>query len=438
MVNWLKYYFLGFFSNGLSKEGAKRSGFNLLLNILLAFILLCGGFVAGYAASFPVFYSKAEDFKSFVYSAFAEENGNGKIQLEARGGKFIADVPNQKGYTNGFTDGNAYGKNGYVLVVDTRPAEQTFDDFAVKCTDPSGKEIGVEEYRNLSESDKAKASFKIEYTGKELDVKGNQAEYIAFLDRVADKNDKEYSAVNAEKYAKLKEERASGKLDEDAYARGVYTLFVKAYYPSFNKIEMHGEAPTLRTYYLGMAMGVDAKKCLVILDDLCVCSFESVNGIRLDFGSYVKVKDGVISADGLSAAEARSNIDGLIKKAFSDSVGFNLLLYVINVFKAMIFILAAVAIIALIVFAVCRFADVEFGKNYLDTLKIIGSYLTVSALLAFIAAFVFSFFMARNQVFILAEITVIVVVVVRAVILTVMEIIKNRREKKNAAINEQE
>ena len=104
MVNWLKYYFLGFFSNGLSKEGAKRSGFNLLLNILLAFILLCGGFVAGYAASFPVFYSKAEDFKSFVYSAFAEENGNGKIQLEARGGKFIADVPNQKGYTNGFTD----------------------------------------------------------------------------------------------------------------------------------------------------------------------------------------------------------------------------------------------------------------------------------------------------------------------------------------------
>ena len=61
MVNWLKYYFLGFFSNGLSKEGAKRSGFNLLLNILLAFILLCGGFVAGYAASFPVFYSKAEE-----------------------------------------------------------------------------------------------------------------------------------------------------------------------------------------------------------------------------------------------------------------------------------------------------------------------------------------------------------------------------------------
>ena len=114
-------------------------------------------------------------------------------------------------------------------------------------------------------------------------------------------------------------------------------------------------------------------------------------------------------------------------------MGFNLLLYVINVFKAMIFILAAVAIIALIVFAVCRFADVEFGKNYLGTLKIIGSYLTVSALLAFIAAFVFSFFMARNQVFILAEITVIVVVVVRAVILTVMEIIKNRREKKNAA-----
>lgn len=429
MVDWLKFYFLGFFSHGLSRQSSARSALNSLLSVFLTFILLFGGLIAGYSASFPSFYSRADEFKEFLYAAFADGNSDKRIDVEVKDGKFAAYAPTENGCVNGFTDGNAYGLNDYVLVVDTRPAGQVFDDFNVRCTDADGKEISVEDYRKLSDADKQKASFKLEYTGKELDVTQKQGEYLAFLDRVADKEDEEYSEKHAAEYAEIKEKRNSGELDEAAYARAVYELFVKAYYPPMGNIETYAAAPTLRTFYMTMGMSVEHSKTFLLLDDVCICSFTPAEGIRIDFGSYLKLKDGVISADGLDSAQMRDNVDGLVLQAFKSSTDYNVMVYLINVIKAMFLIVVAAVMIAFGVFAVCRFGKADPYMKFVGALKTVFSFMLVPAFLVFFAALGLSFALPRNSVYLLSEAAIVAAVALRAAVYCIMTVTENRRKR---------
>ena len=429
MVEWLKFYFLGFFSHSLAKQGASRSALNSLLSVLLTFLLLFGGLMAGYSASFPSFYSRAEDFREFLYAAFADENSDKRIDVEVKDGKFSAVAPTESGAVNGFTDGNAYGLNGYVLVVDTRPSNETFDDFTVKCTDADGKGMSVDDYRKLSEADKQKASFKVEYTGRELDVTAKQSEYIAFLDRVADPSDGEYNEGYAAEYAQFNAKKQSGELDDKAYARAVYELFVKAYYPALGSIETYAAAPTLRTFYMTAAMNEENAKTFVLLDDACVCSFVPAEGIRLDFGSYLSPADGVISADGLTSEQMRANVDGLVAQAFKESSGYNVLVYLINVIKALLLIMVAALIIALGIFAVCRFGKAEPDMKFTGALKLACSFMTVPAFVVFFGALGLSFAFPRNTVYVLSEGVIIAAVAIRAAVYCVMAIIEKNRNR---------
>ena len=76
---------------------------------------------------------------------------------------------------------NAFG--GYKLIVDTTPADTSFDDFTLICKDANGVEISYEDYRKLPETGKKNGTVEFKYSGKPLDVTVKQAEYIAYLEK---------------------------------------------------------------------------------------------------------------------------------------------------------------------------------------------------------------------------------------------------------------
>lgn len=422
MKDWLKFFFLGFFNDKLAEEGAKRSGFNTLLSFVLAFLLLCGGLTAGYSASFSGHYSDAELFRSFLYSAFAGEDGSGRISAEVENGRLTATFGDGRTHVNGFTEEDGF--EGYTLVVDTRPASTTFDDFSVVCKDAEGRTIGYEDYRILSEEDKKKGSFKIEYSGKTLDVMQKQGEYTAFLDRVSEEGSEDYNEEIAKAYASCKAEEM-GTLE---YANAVYTLFVRAYYPSLKAIETYGDAPTVKTYYMEKSMSADVENYIVLLDDLAVCSFVTPKGIRVDFGGYYSDSaDFVISADGLTAEQIRENVDSFVTRLFKDSGGLNFFIYVVNVFKVILLLAVVMLVFSLLMFLAGRLAKTGWG--YFGSFKIMGAFLTVDAVVSFITAFTLSFFVPRQSVYAITEAVFIGLLIGRTVLFAVAEIIRKLREK---------
>ena len=429
MKKWLKFYFLGFFNDKYGKEAANRSFFNVLLGLLLTVILIAGGISAGYAASFGKHYNDAEVFRDFLYSAFVSSDGSG-IELKMQDGKLCAEIPDKE-RVNGFLE-EEYSFNGYKLIVDTNPAETVFDDFKLVCKDANGVELSYEDYLKLPETGKKNGSVVFEYSGKPLDVTLKQADYIAYLDKLSDEADSQYDGDAAKAYGELKHKRNSGEITEEQYAVEIYTLYAKNYYPSYSRIESYGAAPTLRTYYTQAELIQNEDKYLILLDDTFICSFTTANGITVNFaGYYMGVSDGVVSAKGMSTQDARANIDKFVKQCFAGSGGLIFFVYIVNIFNVFLLLIAIILILALIVFACSRLLRLEFGRNYFGAVKTVGSYLFYSALIAFVSAFILSFFYARGTVFPVIEIVFVCVLALRTVIRIVTEIV---RKNKSGAI----
>lgn len=152
MKRWLKFYFLGFFCDRYGKEAASRSFFNVVLSLFLTIILLSGGLAAGFSASFGKHYKEADDFREFVYGIFAVD-GDSRINLKIQNGKLSADIP-EGVRINSFLNENDNAFGGYKLIVDTTPADTSFDDFTLICKDANGVEISYEDYRKLPETGK--------------------------------------------------------------------------------------------------------------------------------------------------------------------------------------------------------------------------------------------------------------------------------------------
>lgn len=429
MVNWLKFYFLGFFSNELSKDGAARNFFNTLLSVVIAFVAICGGLIAGYSLSFGIHYSNAEEFRNFLYSAFASENVDSRIGLVAEGGKVSASFNGEKEYVNSLSgDDGEYLVNGYRLIVDTREAATAFDDFTVVCKDSDGSEISYEEYRALSEEEKSNGTFTVQYSGKALDVRQKQAEYVAFIDRISEPSGAEYNTDVAVKYAKLKQDLSSGLIGQTDYDNEIYVLYVEAYYPDIK--DAYGGAPTLKTYYLSATTYQGLENYFVLLDDVCFCSFHTKSGISVEFSGYFSgLKYGVISDGNLSREEICDNVDEMINKSFQSSGTLNFLIYLISVSRMIPMFAAFMLLAGSLMFLVCRMKHLEFGQKYMGAIKVIGSYLFMGSIFTFILSIVYSFFLPRGTVYNLTLITFIAVLILRSAILLVMEIIKVSQEK---------
>ncbi len=429
MINWLKYYFLGFFSDRLSKESSERSALNMLLSLLMTLLLLSGGLAVGHSASFGSLYSGATQFREFLYSAFASEDGAARIGLKVAGGKLSAEIPDGDS-VNGFAGDDGYSVNGYKLVVDTRPAATTYDDFTFLCKDAGGNEISYEEYRNLADEEKQKSSATVVYSGKTLDTSLKKDEYTKWLGRVSDSLDGEYDEEIAAEYAALNEKYSAGETDETEYCAALYILYAKSYYPSFSGVESYGEAPTLRTYYLGADTIDGEDRYIILLDNICLCSFGCAKGFTVSFGSYYTANgDKIISSDQMTSAEIKTAVDCFIKQSFSGSFGINFFIYMINFVKYIIMVVLMLAVSGILLYLICRALKLDTVKGIFGGVKTVGSFMFIDAVLCFVVAVILSFMYSVENVFNILELIFAAVLALRAIALVIADYIRSRRER---------
>ncbi len=426
MISWLKFYFLGFFHDGYGKQAEARSALNLALSLALAFLFLCSGITAGYAASFGTHYKNAEGFRSFLYDSFAADNAQ-SIGLSLTDGKLSAQIDGAES-VNTFKNTDQTDTDGYRLIVDTRPAQTTFDDFVLTCKNANGEEISYEDYRKLPEQDKRNSTVTITYTGNALDVSAKHSQYIAYLDKISIEADAEYNADAARAYGELKHKLGSGEISQADYQNEIYILFAKSYYPSYSQIEIYGGAPTLRTYYMQAKFTANKEKYLILLDDVCVCAFKTDKGVRVDFGSYFNgTANKTITGAGLTAEEMRANIDGFITSCFKSGAGVSFLVHVMNIGKLIPLLIVLLLILSLVLFGLGKALKLDCGSKFLGSVKRIGGYLFYSALATFIAQLIFSFVFSRNTVFLITQIAFASILVVRTVALIIAEAVRKNK-----------
>ena len=424
ITEWLKFYFVGFFTHGLSKEGGDRSFFNTLLGFVLTFIIVCCGLVAGYAASFGVQYDNSREFKEFLYSAFADDNGSNRIDLSAKDGYLSASVKDGERVNTLLQEGEKYSKNGYSLIVDTLPAATTYAEFTVKCKKADGSETDFAVYRTLSDEDKKLYTLSATYSGKRLDPAVKQNDYEEFLKGVE-------SA--AEQLVKLKSDLSGDKITAEEYTNAVYELYFSSYYGSFPR-DAYGKAPTLRTYYLSPATYESTDKYLAVLDNVCFCSFKTDGGLTVEYSGYFNtLTSGAISGGNLTREQMQSNIDGMIKSSFTAASGLNFLVYVISLSRSVAIYALALILISVLVFMALKFYKVEFCPKYVEAIKIVGSFQLWSAVITFALTFALSFFLARGAVFLAAEILLLCVIAVRSAVYVVMELLAEKKRKSTSA-----
>lgn len=161
MLNWLKFTFGSFGSNKLAKEGANRKFWNVVFALFLSLIILTSLYSAGINYSFTTHYSKANEFKNYTYFLFANENQDERINLQvskvedddSKLEAFYGLDKNKPAVINSFENvfDQKYAKDGYNVIIDTRPAETTFVEFEIKyyLKSDSSQYISYEEYKKL-------------------------------------------------------------------------------------------------------------------------------------------------------------------------------------------------------------------------------------------------------------------------------------------------
>ena len=420
MTEWLKFYFLGFFSQKLTRQAARRRYLNVVLGILLTFILLFAGLFMGYTCSFGKHYGNSSQFREFVYSVFASGDKHKDIHISVKDGKLNADIPSAD-YITPYAE-HGYNKNGYVLVVDTRPVN-TFDDFYVTAEHPDGNIISYERYEEMSADAKKSYSLKINYSGNTVNVNENREAYTEFL------SSEKCPADAKTAYEELNRDYDSGKLTDSEYADGIYIQYVKGRYPEL-PADRFGDAPTVRAGEVENAMK-DGKKALLLFDNICIVTFCTDDGIWVDFDGYFRsVADRVFTSDG---GDNRAGADDFISEAFATGGGADFVIYFLNILRMIPLFIMVYAILSLASFAVLKLCKSEYG-TIVKSLKIVGSFLLFTALLSFFMSITVSFFTARDLAFTITIITFNVIWGIRTLIMIVYEIIKSASDRRNTTV----
>lgn len=366
MKSWFKFFGLGFFSNKITKEARIRGVLNCVLGFVLALVFIFLGVLSANAVPFYSHYDNADDFKELVRGALAEG------ELSADGGLLAAES-----VVNTFTsdsDAAMFARNGYNLVIDTRHVE-ALDDFIAYCElRGTGERISYEEYRALSVDEQSRYDFKIEYTPEELVLTDSLImdceEYLSACD-----------GEISETYAELLNSKGN-----DGYEIAIYALYLKAYYPELIAYESDG-VPLLRSYYyINYVNRANTSNSLFIFEEVVFGYFTTGRGVEVSFyGSYEKLLDGLLTADGA---------DEFIKSSFSSTVSDSAGVYLLNIFRFIPIIALIPVMLALIAkIALALFKDDKF-KQYTTCLKIEFSFLFMGAIFAAIITFICGFFVS--------------------------------------------
>ena len=220
VVEWLKFYFLGFFSEKQAKKSNKTGALSIILSAAFTFLLFFVGFYAADIVPFSTHYENTAKYRQFAENALG--NGNSSVKINAEKAVYPVKINT---YTSE-TDREKYCSDGYNLIVDTRPSDTLirFTQYVIK----GEEEIDYETYLALDEEDKKQYLLKIRYLDEELILTDEDtARHIGFLEQVSVEGGEMFNKAAAEDYKKLNGDKQN--MNDEEYAEQLYYLFIKYY-----------------------------------------------------------------------------------------------------------------------------------------------------------------------------------------------------------------
>lgn len=424
MKKRLSFFFLGFFSHSLSREGKNRGYTSTFLGFILAIVLLWSAFVGADMLPFGVHYKNSPDLKETVYAVLANQDEekridviieDGALKFKRHGGDtapalLVNTLDNE-------IDRQAYSVNGFNIVVDSRPAE-TPAEFEAYCISNDGNDtvISYEDYLSLSEVARLNFDFKLRYTGKELVLTDEAVTgYLTYL--------KGLTGKVKERAMALLDSLSKSEITKADFNRKIYELYFESYYPDITAYEASSKVPLLRNYYYHEYIKTGLKGFLFIFNDYMAGSFQTEGGIEVSFnGFYSELSSGALIKEGATQDEARAAVDGFIKNSFGAITSLNLYAQALNVFSLIPFIALMLAVVTVLAYSIMRIRGVESIGTLGAMLKIVGSYAWFSGAVAAVVTVVISFFINRDALGALPQVFFFVTLLTRSVVFALKEI----------------
>ena len=399
MKKWLRFFCLGFFSDRISRDGAKRGYANFLLALILAITFLWAGYVGGDILPLMAHYRNSPDLSATVDRVFSS------VDAEVRDGVLLAGKNGE--YRVGLlintleneTDRQTYSEYGYDVVVDTRPAGALAEFEAYYLSnDGQNLKIPYEEYLTLSAVARMNFDFHLDYTGNELKLTDEMVQ--GYLD---------YLGENG------KEVNRTAEMTDEEYGRAVYELYFESYYPEITAYESSSKVPLLRNYYYHNYISQGLTRYIFIFDDYMSASFETSSGIAHSFyGFFNNMDNGAVLREG--------STDGFIKDALHSIAPLTVYVYAMNIFSLIPFIALMPLVVTLLAYSILKLSGIESIKSFGAMFKILGSYVWMSGVISAILTVILSFFLQPNIVSALPLVLFFVVLAVRSVIFAVREV----------------
>ena len=434
MRKWLRFFCLSFFSDKISKEGAKRGYTNVFIGLILTFAFLWVGFVGGDLLPLGVRYNNSPDFMNTAYAVFANADTSKRIEAEIKDGILLAkkqgDEYSSNLLINTFekdTDRQNYSANGYNVVIDLHSAD-TLAEIESYCVSNDGKNliISYDEYLTLSDVARLNFDFKLRYTGKSLDMTDEAVKsYRDYVDSLSEEN--------KAKTERLQNDLEANKITKSEYNRAIYECYFVNYYPEITSYESSSKVPLLRNYYYHEYISQGAKNYLFIFDDYMTASFETKDGTEVSFyGFYNDMEDGVLVAKDATDAEACESVDKFITNSINSIAPLTLYIHAMNIFSFIPFIALMPLVVTLLAYSVLKLWSVESITSFGAMFRILGSYTWFSSVISALLTVIIAFFVNPEVVGALPLVLFFIALTVRSLIFAIREArsyIKKSKEK---------
>lgn len=415
MRGWLKFFFGSFFSHSLADEAGDRKFWNCVLSFVLFVLILWLSLSVGYYAVLPYHLNRSSDFRAFITNAVE----NCGLTLEVKNG--CISVNDGRVIDTYVNDGDEeFRYKGYNLIVDTRNNENSYNDFNAYCKEQKGdKTISYEEYLSLTDADKKNYLFVLEYTERSLEI----------TDKLVDKCETFLNSLDSGSIYEQYKALDKSSMDKEDYANGVYELYVQGYYPDLSSREKFGKAPTMRTYYIGEYLaftesGADKyEDYLIILDKMVMVSFRTDSGLRFSAAGY-------IGNDTVSVANGGQTVN-FIKSFFRSQWNVIFQTYSIYLLTQGIPVFLMVWFVAAVLMSVTAWILKHEEKRFGYMLKISGSFIFMSTVIASVVCAILNFFVARVYVFYTGLIITVGLLALRSAVWIITEAVRIRRLKKS-------
>lgn len=416
VVEWLKFYFLGFFSEKQAKKSYRTGALSIILSAVLTFLLFFVGFYAADIIPFSTHYENAAKYRQFAENAF--DNGKAPVKINAE----KAVYPNKINTYTSEADKEKYCTDGYNLIVDTRPSDTfiRFTQYAVK----GEEEIDYEAYLALDEEDKKQYLLKIRYFDEELVLTDEDTErHIGFLEQASVEGGEKFNKSAAEDYRKLNGDKQN--MNEEEYAEQLYYLFIKYYYVGAGSLLKGAKAPVLCDYYYINYIIGGKSDYLYVFDELCTGSFTSDRGVPVVFGGYY---------DGQPDGEV-TDINGFIKLIFYDSAGEAVASYFFTVIMQIPYILIIPIVLALLLWLIGKALKAENNQSFTNYYKISNCFVLFSAIFTAVITFVCGFFFSARIVAKFMPLIFGIILVVRTCVSFAIDFAASKRAVANEVDN---